>query len=448
MKEQNTTRTFIAALCLSASVSTWGATAEQSLISRGEYLARAGDCIACHTAKDGKAFTGGLPLGTPIGTIYSTNITPDPETGIGKYSFEAFDDAVRRGIRSDGATLYPAMPYPSYATVTNDDMHALYAYFMKGVVAVDQPNKDSEIPWPLSMRFPLAGWRWLFAPAPNTATVPHPSDPVITRGAYLVEGLGHCGSCHTPRALSLQERALSDANDALFLSGGAPIEGWVPKDLRGSPVTGLGRWSEQDIVQFLQTGRNDHTAAFGGMREVVGHSMQYMSDADLSAIARYLKTLAPSNANEVAAVPDDGSTARKLHDLQLDSLGARVYADNCMACHRSTGNGYPQTFPELAHNSVLNDPAAASIIQIILTGNTVQPTKAAPTAYSMPAFGWRLDDDEVAAVATFIRQSWGNTGTPVSALDVAEVRRTVPVQDQQAQGMPVHTGAIEARFDQ
>ena len=437
----------LAALCLGSSLSVWAGSDEQALIARGEYIARAGDCVACHTAKGGQAFSGGLPLGTPIGTVYSTNITPDPTTGIGGYSFQQFDDAVRKGIRQDGATLYPAMPYPSYAKVTEDDMKALYAYFTKGVPAVNQPNKDSDIPWPLSMRFPLASWRWLFAPAPVQGSAATQADPIISRGAYLVEGLGHCGSCHTPRALTLQEKALSNQNDALFLSGGAPIEGWVPKDLRGSRVTGLGRWQEQDIVEFLKTGRNDHTAAFGGMSEVVGHSMQYMSDQDLTAIARYLKSLTPKQPDQAFDTEDDGSTARKLHNLQLDSLGARVYADNCMACHRSTGNGYPKTFPGLAQNSVLNDPAPDSVIQIILTGNTVQTTHTAPTAYSMPAFGWRLGDDEVAAVATFIRQAWGNSGTHVSADEVTQIRKTLSADDQRGQGMSVHAGAVEARFD-
>ena len=439
------TRTLIAALCVSATLSAWGAGADEALIRSGEYIARAGDCVACHTAKGGQPFTGGLPLGTPIGTVYSTNITPDIKTGIGAYSFEEFDNAVRKGIRKDGSTLYPAMPFPSYAKVHEGDMKALYAYFMNGVPAASQPNKDSDIPWPLSLRFPLAAWRWLFAPAPILTTAAAQIDPIASRGAYLVEGLGHCGSCHTPRALTLQEKALDNADGALFLSGGAPIEGWVPKDLRGSSITGLGRWQEQDIVQFLKTGRNDHTAAFGGMSEVIGHSMQYLSDDDLTAIARYLKTLAPENPDEPVTAQDDG-TAGKLHNLQLDTLGARVYADNCMACHRSTGKGYSQTFPGLAQNTVLNDPTADSVIRIILTGNTMQATHTAPTAYSMPAFGWRLPDDEVAAVATFIRQSWGNSGSTVSAADVGQVRKTVPSEEQQGQGMSVHAGAVESRF--
>ena len=264
--------------------------AETDLIKQGEYLARAGDCVACHTAKGGKPFAGGLPMETPIGVIYSTNITPD-KTGLGDYSFDDFDKAVRHGVAKSGSTLYPAMPYPSYARVSDSDMQALYAYFMKGVEPVAQENKDSDIPWPLSMRWPLAAWRWMFAPEVADTPAVAGADPVISRGAYLVEGLGHCGACHTPRALTMQEKALSATDGNAFLSGSAPLEGWIAKSLRGDHKDGLGSWSEEQLVQFLKTGRSDRSAVFGGMSDVVVHSMQYMSEDDLTAIARYLKSL-------------------------------------------------------------------------------------------------------------------------------------------------------------
>lgn len=419
------TRTLLAALCVVSTLTAWGAADESTLIANGEYIARAGDCVACHTVKGGKPFAGGLPLETPIGMIYSTNITPDVNTGIGSYTFEDFDNAVRRGIRKDGSTLYPAMPFPSYARTSDDDMRALYAYFKAGVPAVDQPNKDVDIPWPLSMRWPLASWRWMFAPRSTGPSPAGVEGQLVNRGKYLVEGLGHCGTCHTPRAITLQEKALTNAEGAGFLSGGAPIEGWIAKDLRGSPVSGLGRWNEQDIVQFLKTGRNNQTAVFGGMSEVVTHSLQHLSDADLTAIARYLKTLPATGGGETVAVGDAGNSEEKLHNLQIDSLGARVYADNCMACHRSDGAGYNQTFPGLAKNSVLNDPAADSVVRIILIGHTVPATKAAVTEYTMPAFGWRLSNEDVAAVTTFIRQSWGNSGGTVTAQEVGRLRKTI-----------------------
>ena len=278
----------IATLALFASFSAVAEESDpQALIKQGEYLARAGDCVACHTAKGGKPFAGGLAMETPIGTIYSTNITPD-KNGIGSYSFEDFDKAVRHGVAQNGSTLYPAMPYPSYARVNEADMRALYAYFMKGVKPVEQANQEADIPWPLSMRWPLAIWRWLFAPAVEDFKPDAGKDVVLNRGAYLVEGLGHCGACHTPRALTMQEKALNASDSPAFLSGSAPLEGWIAKNLRGDHKDGLGSWSEDQLVQFLKTGRSDRSAVFGGMSDVIVHSMQYMSDEDLTAIARYL----------------------------------------------------------------------------------------------------------------------------------------------------------------
>ena len=201
----------IFALTLGAiSVGAWAQDNGAEQIARGEYLARAGDCVACHTAMGGTEFAGGLGMKTPIGTIYSTNITPDKETGIGDYSFEDFDNAVRHGIAKNGQTLYPAMPYPSYAVVTESDMRALYAYFMHGVAPVKAANRDSDIPWPLSMRWPLRFWRGIFAPEVKDFQPAKAEDPVLARGRYLVEGLGHCGACHTPRSLTMQEKALNN----------------------------------------------------------------------------------------------------------------------------------------------------------------------------------------------------------------------------------------------
>ena len=290
-------KVFVAALMLCANLPAWAEESTDAQIKQGEYLARAGDCVACHTAKGGKPFAGGLGMETPIGTVYSTNITPDA-SGIGGYSFDDFDRAVRHGIGKSGSSLYPAMPFPSYARVSPADMQALYAYFMKGVEPVEQPNKETDIPWPLSMRWPLSIWRELFAPKVETYQAPVGADPVVSRGAYLVEGLGHCGACHTPRAITMQEKALSASESPLFLSGSAPLEGWIAKNLRGDHKDGLGSWSEDDLVQFLRTGRSDRGAVFGGMSDVVEHSMQYMTEADLRAIARYLKSLPPNNPDD------------------------------------------------------------------------------------------------------------------------------------------------------
>ncbi|MHA7116900.1 cytochrome c [Pseudomonas promysalinigenes] len=394
--------------------------ADDALVKKGQYLARAGDCVACHTAKGGKPFAGGLAMQTPIGTVYSTNITPDP-SGIGHYSFAEFDQAVRKGIAKDGSTLYPAMPYPSYARVSDQDMQALYAYFMQGVEPVAQANKPTDIPWPLSMRWPLAIWRGLFAPEVQAGQAPAAADPVVSRGAYLVEGLGHCGACHTPRALTMQEKALSPADGEQFLAGSAPLEGWIAKNLRGDYKDGLGSWSEAQLVQFLKTGRSDRSAVFGGMSDVVEHSMQYMSDADLTAIARYLKTLPPSDPNDKPHVYDK-QVADALWHGDDSKPGASVYIDNCAACHRTDGQGYTRVFPALAGNPVVQTADATSLIHVVLAGGTVPATHTAPSNFTMPAFGWRLSDQEVAEVVNFIRTSWGNQGSQVSAKDVKELR--------------------------
>ena len=395
--------------------------AETDLIKQGEYLARAGDCVACHTAKGGKPFAGGLPMETPIGVIYSTNITPD-KTGLGDYSFEDFDKAVRHGVAKSGSTLYPAMPYPSYARVSDSDMQALYAYFMKRVEPVAQENKDSDIPWPLSMRWPLAAWRWMFAPAVEEHQAQAVVDPVISRGAYLVEGLGHCGACHTPRALTMQEKALSATDDNAFLAGSAPLEGWIAKSLRGDHKDGLGSWSEEQLVQFLKTGRSDRSAVFGGMSDVVVHSMQYMSENDLTAIARYLKSL-PAVDPKDSPHTYDKQVAEALWKGDDSQRGASVYIDNCAACHRTDGHGYTRVFPALAGNPVLQTADATSLINIVLNGGTLPATHTAPSTFTMPAFAWRLSDQEVADVVSFVRGSWGNTGSAISAAQVADIRK-------------------------
>jgi len=407
----------IATLLLGA---TAAAQADDALVKKGEYLARAGDCVACHTAKGGKPFAGGLPMETPIGTVYSTNITPHA-SGIGQYSFADFDRAVRQGIAKDGSTLYPAMPYPSYARVSDDDMQALYAYFMQGVEAVAQPNKPTDIPWSLSMRWPLSIWRGLFAPEVKAWQAPAGADPAVSRGAYLVEGLGHCGACHTPRALTMQEKALSPAEGEQFLAGSAPLEGWIAKSLRGDHKDGLGSWSEAQLVQFLKTGRSDRSAVFGGMSDVVEHSLQHMSDADLTAIARYLKTLPPSDPNDTPHVYDK-QVAEALWQGDDSKPGASVYIDNCAACHRTDGHGYSRVFPALAGNPVVQTADATSLIHVVLAGGTVPATQTAPSNFTMPAFGWRLSDQEVADVVNFIRTSWGNKGSAVSAAEVKHLR--------------------------
>ncbi|MGC1045302.1 c-type cytochrome [Pantoea agglomerans] len=406
---------------------TFAALAESSqddLVKRGEYLARAGDCVACHTSKGGAVFAGGLPMATPIGTIYSTNITPDPATGIGEYSYDDFQKAVRQGVAKNGDTLYPAMPYPSYAVVSDEDMKALYAYFMHGVAPVGQPNRESDIPWPLSMRWPLAIWRGIFAPDVKAFQPAAQEDPVLARGRYLVEGLGHCGACHTPRSITMQEKALTNNEGSDYLAGSsAPIDGWTASNLRGDNRDGLGRWSEEDLRQFLRYGRNDQTAAFGGMTDVVEHSLQHLSESDITAIARYLKSLGAKDPHQAAFSVDDAN-AKALWKGDDSATGAATYVDSCAACHKTDGSGYKRFYPALRGNPVVLADDPTSLIHIVLVGGQLPGVNGAPSTITMPAFGWRLDDQQVADVVNFVRNSWGNKASePVSAKQVAELRK-------------------------
>ncbi|MEN5279699.1 c-type cytochrome [Serratia marcescens] len=386
-------------------------------IEHGEYLARAGDCAACHTAPGGAPFAGGLKMTTPIGAIYSTNITPDRQTGIGGYSLPEFADALRKGVARDGRRLYPAMPYPSFAKINDDDIRDLYLYFTQKVSAVTQPNRESDIPWPLSMRWPLALWDLAF----REDGVYQPDaqrSAEWNRGAYLVQGLGHCGTCHTPRGIGFQEKALSQ-NDAAYLSGGT-LEGWHAANLRADAVSGLGDWSAQAITRFLKTGHTPGFAAFGSMVEVVQDSTQHLSDDDLKAIAVYLKSL-PAGDEKPSPSRNDG-VAQALFNGKVNTPGAQTYLDNCAACHRSDGQGYRNTFPQLARNPALLSEDPSSLISIILHGSRTPVTIGAPTGLTMPDFGWRLSDEQVAQLATFVRASWGNNAPAVSAEQVKDIR--------------------------
>ena len=401
------------------------------LIEAGRYLAVTADCIACHSAKGGKPFAGGLTMATPIGSLYSSNITPDKETGIGKYSLNDFDRAIRHGITPNGTTLYPAMPYPSYAKISDGDVRALYAYFMHGVAPVAQANKASAISWPLSINWPLSIWRKTYAPEVAPIAMSKYQSELIGRGAYLVQGLGHCGACHTPRAVTMQELSQDESHPS-FLSGGEVIDGWLAVNLRANPAGGLGRWSQQDIVDTLAKSRNAHSAVMGSpMNEVVAHSSQHMTPGDQNAIAAYLKSL-PVGLAEKATYAASDVTALALKAGHDEKRGAQLYLDNCAACHRTDAKSNAIVFPALAGNpSVLSDNPT-SLIRIVLAGSELPSTKLAPSNLGMPAFGWRLSDDETAQLVTFVRQSWGNQAGAATAEDVAKVRKVVDHETDQA----------------
>lgn len=387
---------------------------DTALIKRGEYVAKLGDCIACHTADKGAVMAGGRRLATPFGTIYSTNITPDAQTGIGNYSFDQFDRAMRKGVNAKGENLYPAMPYPSYAKMSEDDMRALYAYLKQGQPPVSQANKPSEMHWPFSMRWGLSLWNWAFLEEiPFKAD--SSKDAAWNRGAYLVQSLGHCGSCHTPRGIAFQEKAMGDSGSAgKYYLAGETVEAWRALSLRNL-------WTVEDTVQLLKTGQNRFATVSGNMAEVIHHSTQHFTDADLTAIATYLKSLpagendrpivAPTSPPGVAAVPASLFTSR----------GGLGYVQFCVDCHRQNGAGVAGIFPPLTQNPTVAAADAATLMHITLTGWKTAETVAHPRVYTMPGFA-RLSDQELAEILSFVRSNWGGNAKSVSASDVKKMR--------------------------
>ncbi|AZD48474.1 c-type cytochrome [Pseudomonas chlororaphis] len=388
---------------------------DPALVSRGEYVARVSDCVACHSLPGKAPFAGGLEMATPLGAIHATNVTPDRDAGIGAYSLADFDRAVRQGVAPGGRRLYPAMPYPSYVKLSDDDMRALYAFFMKGVQPASQPNVPSDIPWPLNMRWPIALWNGLFAPTTPYAAKPA-EDALWNRGAYIVQGPGHCGSCHTPRGLAFNEKAL-DESGAPFLAG-ALLDGWYAPSLRQDANSGLGRWSEPEIVQFLKTGRNKHAVVYGSMTEAFNNSTQFMADEDLAAIARYLKSLPGDPQRDGTPWQYQAVSAA----TRLDSPGAHTYVTRCASCHGLDGQGQAEWMPPLAGATSALAKENASAINITLNGSQRVVAAGVPDAYRMPAFREQLSDREIAEVLTFVRGTWGNQGGTVDAQAVGKLR--------------------------
>jgi alcohol dehydrogenase (quinone), cytochrome c subunit len=404
-----------------AEASALSGTVDPGLITRGEYLAKLGDCAACHSTAGHPPFSGGLKMGLPIGAIYTTNITPDKTYGIGRFTLADFDRALRFGV-ANGHALYPAMPFASYAIVTPGDVKALYAYFEFGVASAPVPNRKSDIVFPLSMRWPLTYWRWAFAPKPKPFDGKAFADPAVARGAYFVEGLGHCGECHTPRGVALEVKAQNGRDGHEFLRGG-PVENWYAPSLRnGSPDT-IGEWSEAQISQFLQSGANHTGIAFGSMSDVIVHSTQFLSPEDAAATAKYLKTLQDPPPNGQARFAYDERTHRELASGDAKKRGALLYLDNCAACHRPDGRGYQGVFPSLAGNPVVEADNPLSLVSVVLLGSETARTSTTPAQFAMPAFAWRLTDQGAADIISFIRSSWGNDAKPIEAAKVAALRR-------------------------
>lgn len=401
--------------------------AQSESLSRGTYLARAGDCHACHTADPPRApFAGGRPINSPFGVIYSTNITPDPDHGIGKYTLEDFSRAVRNGIARDGHYLYPAMPYPSFSAIRDEDIRDLYDYFMHEVAPISHSPPETRLPFPFNIRTSLFFWDLLFV-EDERFKARHDRDEQWNRGAYLVQSLGHCGACHTPRGLAFQEKAFSESSRD-YLSG-AVVDNWYAVNLRGDPASGLGRWSEKDIALFLKVGQDGHTAAFGSMTEVIESSTQYLRDDDLHAIAHYLKSLAPRGEKSTYQ-PEKSDVAIKLVALKTGSMerpGAGLYQSFCAKCHKLDGQGEANKYPKLAGNSSVLSENPASLIRLVLEGSEMPGTSAAnPKHPKMLSFAKKLGDRHIAEVLTFIRSSWGNGAAPVTERDVSILRSKLP----------------------
>jgi mono/diheme cytochrome c family protein len=408
--------------------------ADAGLVARGAYLAKMGDCTTCHTNEKGggRKFAGGLPIRSPFGKIYSTNITPDPEYGIGDYTLADFTRALRRGVAKDGHHLYPAMPYPSFAKASDEDIRALYAFFMHGVEPVASQPPRTRLPFPVNQRWGLWIWNRLFLRTQRYKPEPGRGD-AWNRGAYIVQGLGHCGACHTPRTIFYNEKSY-DAMGEDFLTG-QTLDRWYAPNLRGDLASGLGRWEEADIVSFLKTGHGHGAAAFGNMKGVVEKSMQYMTEDDLQAIALYLKSLAPYGDRAVYEMRGEGARAARAAYPQ-ERPGAGIYAQYCARCHGGNGRGRPPSAPHLAGSSVLMSRDPTSLIRLLLAGGAAPRTESGPPVSRMPAFARQLNDAQIADVLSYIRSAWGNGAGPVTARQVRLLREDLRRQGAESPAQP------------
>jgi len=383
------------------------------VITRGEYLARAGDCVACHTSPGAKEFAGGRVMPTPFGNMYVPNITPDEETGIGAWTADEFYRMMHNGVSRDGTLLYPVMPFASYTKVTREDSDAIYAYLMS-VPPAKQKNRTHELRFPFNNRELLVGWRTLYFKEGEYKPEPSQSEQ-WNRGAYLVQGLGHCAMCHT------QVNVLGGSSQSKEFEGGMiPNQNWYAPSLTSNREAGLGNWSMQDIKDLLQTGVSHRSTVYGPMAEVTYNSLQYLNDVDIEAMAVYLKSLPQRDAE-----PPPSSQARLVAPNVME-LGRRVYEKQCAMCHGTEGKGSPPGLPPLAGNQSITMLSPVNSIRMVLNGGYAPGTKKNPRPYGMPPFNHILNDEEAAAVVTYIRVAWDNSGTPVVPAQVNELRRLIP----------------------
>jgi mono/diheme cytochrome c family protein len=420
-------RDFLAATALLCSASSCFAgeadPQEFTQIERGRYLTTLSDCGSCHTVSgSNQPFAGGRPIETPFGNIVAPNITPDAESGIGSWSDEQFDAAVRKGIRPDGSRLYPAMPYNAYTRMSRDDVLAIRAY-LKTLAPVHNAVVADTLPFPFNIRATMRVWDTLYFKQREYRQDPSKSAE-WNRGAFLVDGPGHCGACHTPKTFLGGDKA------SQYLQGGY-LQGWSAPDITDDPRLGLGQWSREDLVSYLRSGHNRVTAATGPMGEVVTLSTANMSDPDLNAIATYLKSLPgktdgaapPPAKNPTAATVGVTSAATALPpDNPAAAAGGAIYRDQCSACHGLDGRGIAELFPSIAESSMVRSDDPTTSIRIILRGARSVGTRAQPTAPGMPSYGRQLDDSEIAALLTYIRSRWGGIADPIASEQVSKVR--------------------------
>jgi mono/diheme cytochrome c family protein len=377
---------------------------DDEVIAHGKSLVEAGDCASCHTLDPAKPFAGGKRIDTPFGAVYAPNITPDKNTGIGFWSDPDFVNALRFGVSPDGSNYYPAFPYPHFTIVTRADILAIRAY-----LATLEPYANTapaaELRFPLNFRVLMKAWNFLFL-KPGILVPEQEKGTDWNRGRYLVEGLGHCGACHTPKNIFG-----ADKNGQAFAGGN--IGGWFAPRLDGAARGGLKSWSADDIAEYLQSGRNGKSHADGPMAEVIVNSTSKMSDGDVRAIAVYLKDL-PAGPPEPSVTP--------LQDADMKS-GAALYAHACVACHEADGSSSPRVYPPLNGNALLQADDPTSTLRIILDGAQTVTTQRAPNTGSMPGYAKQWTDQQVADVTNYIRNSWGNAAPLVTADQVAKARK-------------------------
>ncbi|ORM62764.1 alcohol dehydrogenase [Pantoea rodasii] len=389
--------------------------ADSAAIERGRYMAVASDCTACHTMPESKLpLAGGYSISTPFGGIYASNITPDRETGIGNWTERDFFRAVRHGKGKEGEHLYPAMPYNAYVKLTDQDMHDLWLY-LRSVKPIHYQVPETSLGFPYNIRLAMMGWNLLFFKNEGFQ-IDNSKSAEWNRGAYLVEGPEHCAACHTAKNL-----IGGDSSD--YLQGGNLGE-WHAPDITPNPHVGIGSWSEQQVVDYLKIGSNHVAVASGPMAEAVNNSTQHLTDADLRAIAVYLKQVPASTTTLPQPISMDNAQMK---------MGEKVYSANCTACHNSDGKGIPNLAASLANNPGLLADDASSIITTVLQGGRGAVTNGNPTSGAMPSFAWKLSDEQVAATATYLRNSWGNAAKPVTTDEVTKGRAQLKLPAQMSE---------------